>query len=50
MRTESRGAQYRTDYPAQDDKQWLKYIEISCKDGSMNLKSIPVAVDNNVEE
>ena len=29
MRTESRGAQYRTDYPLQDDENWLMSIVIS---------------------
>jgi succinate dehydrogenase flavoprotein subunit len=28
-RTESRGAQYRTDFPKRDDGQWLKHIDIS---------------------
>jgi succinate dehydrogenase / fumarate reductase, flavoprotein subunit len=28
-RTESRGAQFRTDYPERNDEQWLKHIDIS---------------------
>jgi succinate dehydrogenase/fumarate reductase flavoprotein subunit len=28
MRTESRGSHYRTDYAEEDDKEWLKVIEI----------------------
>ena len=28
-RTESRGAQFRTDYPERDDGEWLKHIDIS---------------------
>src|SRR5204863_3149726 len=28
-RTESRGAQYRTDYPERNDDQWLKHIDIN---------------------
>jgi succinate dehydrogenase / fumarate reductase, flavoprotein subunit len=28
-RKESRGAQFRTDYPARDDDQWLKHIDIT---------------------
>ncbi|HEY1777305.1 MAG TPA: FAD-binding protein [Solirubrobacteraceae bacterium] len=28
-RKESRGAQFRTDYPERDDAQWLKHIDIS---------------------
>jgi succinate dehydrogenase/fumarate reductase flavoprotein subunit len=36
LRTESRGAHYRDDYPEQDDKNWLKNI-IFYKKGN-NLK------------
>jgi succinate dehydrogenase / fumarate reductase flavoprotein subunit len=28
-RKESRGAQFRTDYPARNDQQWLKHIDLS---------------------
>jgi succinate dehydrogenase flavoprotein subunit len=28
-RTESRGAQFRTDFPERNDQQWLKHIDIS---------------------
>jgi succinate dehydrogenase / fumarate reductase flavoprotein subunit len=28
-RKESRGAQFRTDYPERDDDQWLKHIDIT---------------------
>src|SRR5436309_15881881 len=28
-RKESRGAQYRTDYPARNDEVWLKHIDLS---------------------
>jgi succinate dehydrogenase / fumarate reductase flavoprotein subunit len=28
-RTESRGAQFRTDFPERNDKEWLKHIDIS---------------------
>jgi succinate dehydrogenase / fumarate reductase, flavoprotein subunit len=31
-RTESRGAQYRTDFPERNDEEWLKHIDLS-KDG-----------------
>src|SRR5204863_7173424 len=27
-RTESRGAQFRTDYPERNDEQWLKHIDL----------------------
>ena len=28
-RKESRGAQYRTDFPERDDEEWIKHINIS---------------------
>ena len=28
-RKESRGAQFRTDYPDRDDEQWLKHIDLT---------------------
>ena len=28
-RTESRGAQYRTDFPERNDEEWLKHIDLS---------------------
>ena len=31
-RTESRGSHYRMDYPQQDDKGWLRSIEIKITD------------------
>ena len=31
-RTESRGAQYRTDFPERNDKEWLKHIDLSLED------------------
>jgi succinate dehydrogenase / fumarate reductase flavoprotein subunit len=31
-RKESRGAQFRTDYPERNDAEWLKHIDIS-RDG-----------------
>jgi hypothetical protein len=48
MRKESRGLQYphiRADYPKQDDKNWLKWINIKQgKDGNMEffLEDIPM--------
>jgi succinate dehydrogenase / fumarate reductase, flavoprotein subunit len=32
-RTESRGAQYRTDFPERNDDEWLKHIDISLDGG-----------------
>jgi len=44
-RTESRGAHYRTDYPKQNDAQWLKTIEVCCHNGEMTLRVVPVNSD-----
>jgi len=41
-RTESRGAHYRSDYPEEDNKRWLKVIEICCQKGAMVLNIAPV--------
>ncbi len=45
MRTESRASHYREDYPARDDKNWLKWIVISRKDGKLNFSTEPVPFD-----
>jgi len=42
MRTESRGAHYRTDYPEEDDGSWLKNIVITNVDGRIRLSSVAV--------
>jgi len=42
MRTESRGAHYRSDYPEEDNKQWLKIIEVCRQKDKMNLSLAPV--------
>ena len=36
-RKESRGTHYRTDYPATDDKNWLKHISFQQKDSSIHM-------------
>ena len=43
MRTESRGAHYRSDCPDEDDGHWLKNIEIRRHNDEMVLKAVPVA-------
>ena len=48
-RVESRGAHYRTDYPEENNEQWLKNIEISCVNGDITLRVIPVAIENDRE-
>ena len=43
-RTESRGAQYRTDFPERNDEEWLKHIDLTLKDdspGGQLLRSDP---------
>ncbi len=39
MRTESRGAHYRTDYYEENNAQWLSNIVLSEKDDTMVLES-----------
>lgn len=41
-RKESRGAQYRTDYPERNDEEWLKHIDITLKDGEPEVSYSPV--------
>jgi succinate dehydrogenase / fumarate reductase, flavoprotein subunit len=43
MRTESRASHFREDYPTRNDKDWLKWIVISKKDGKLNFdtQSVP---------
>lgn len=41
-RTESRGAHYRTDYPEQNDAQWLKTIAVYCHGGEMTLRTTTI--------
>jgi succinate dehydrogenase / fumarate reductase flavoprotein subunit len=43
-RKESRGAQYRTDYPERNDEEWLKHIDVTLKDGSPELSYSPVTI------
>jgi len=48
MRTESRGAHCRTDYPQEDNEQWLKTIEVSCHNEEMVLEAAPVPTEINL--
>jgi succinate dehydrogenase/fumarate reductase flavoprotein subunit len=45
LRTESRGAHYRSDCPEENNKDWLKNIVISKKDSGMKLQTVPVSMD-----
>ncbi|MFC1976851.1 FAD-binding protein [Chloroflexota bacterium] len=45
LRTESRGAHYRSDYPEESTTEWLKNIVISKKNGEMSLSTVPIEED-----
>jgi succinate dehydrogenase / fumarate reductase flavoprotein subunit len=43
-RKESRGAQFRTDFPERDDEQWLKHIDISLNGDGPQVGYSPVTI------
>ncbi len=43
-RTESRGAQYRTDYPERNDDEWLKHITVTRDDEGPEISYSPVTI------
>ncbi|MFY9488677.1 MAG: FAD-binding protein [Solirubrobacterales bacterium] len=43
-RKESRGAQFRTDYPARNDEEWIKHINIKLKDEKPSIDYSPVTM------
>jgi succinate dehydrogenase flavoprotein subunit len=43
-RKESRGAQFRTDYPERNDEEWLKHIVITREDGQPRTSYAPVTM------
>jgi succinate dehydrogenase / fumarate reductase flavoprotein subunit len=43
-RKESRGAQFRTDYPERNDEEWLKHIVVTQVDGEPKLSDAPVTI------
>jgi len=45
-RTESRGAQYRTDFPARNDDDWLKHITLSRDGDEPQIDYTPVTITN----
>jgi len=45
LRTESRGAHYRTDYPEERNPRWLKNIIAVKKGGEIHLETHPVSLD-----
>ena len=44
-RTESRGSHFRTDYPEEDNRVWLKNIMLRKIDSGMDLENKPVSLD-----
>ncbi len=45
LRTESRGAHYRNDYPEEDSDNWIKNIVIRKQDSGIRLEAVPVSMD-----
>ena len=45
LRTESRGAHYRSDYPEEDSANWLKNMVMRKQDSGMRLEAVPVSMD-----
>ena len=44
-RKESRGAQFRTDFPERNDEEWLKHIDITLNgDGAPKVTYSPVTI------
>ena len=43
-RKESRGAQFRTDFPERNDEEWLKHIDIKLNDGEPTIEYSPVTI------
>ena len=41
-RTESRGSHFRSDYPEENDRDWLKNIRVEKNDFGVTLKQVPV--------
>jgi succinate dehydrogenase / fumarate reductase flavoprotein subunit len=45
IRTESRGAHTRTDFPERNDGEWLKHILLTCREaGESELSYLPVTI------
>ncbi len=44
-RTESRGSHFRTDYPEEDNRKWLKNIVLRKSSTGMNVEANPVRLD-----
>jgi succinate dehydrogenase/fumarate reductase flavoprotein subunit len=46
LRRESRGSHYRSDYPGEDNSNWLKNIVLRKEEGGMRLEAVPVSLDS----
>jgi succinate dehydrogenase/fumarate reductase flavoprotein subunit len=44
MRSESRGFHFREDFPARDDKNWLKWVIARQDGGKMKLSTLPIPI------
>ncbi len=42
LRTESRGAHYRDDYPKTDHRNWLQHLVVSRANGELKVEKVPV--------
>ena len=43
-RTESRGAQFRTDFPERNDEEWLKHIDLTRTDDGPEISYSDVTI------
>ena len=43
-RTESRGAQFRTDFPERNDEEWLKHIDLTRSDDGPEISYSEVTI------
>ncbi|HEY1834669.1 MAG TPA: succinate dehydrogenase/fumarate reductase flavoprotein subunit, partial [Solirubrobacteraceae bacterium] len=43
-RKESRGAQFRTDFPERNDEEWLKHIDIAMGESGPEISYSPVTI------
>ena len=43
-RKESRGAQFRTDFPERNDEEWLKHIDVSLNGDGPKISYSPVTI------
>jgi succinate dehydrogenase / fumarate reductase flavoprotein subunit len=43
-RRESRGAQFRTDFPERNDEEWLKHIDVTCGEDGPAVSYSPVTI------